>query len=102
MRDDGLGKTFDSMRAGVSLTVITDCCHSGTITRQVRPPHAENIERYLPSPWELVPVDPGRKLRGERKSSLHDAPMATRRKRDIIPAELPEVLISGCRADQTS
>jgi hypothetical protein len=101
-RDDWLRKTFDGMRAGVSLTVITDCCHSGTITRQVRPPDAEIIERFLPSPWDLVAVESGRKLRGERKSGLHEAPIATRRKRDIIPAELPEVLISGCRADQTS
>jgi metacaspase-1 len=101
-RDDWLRKTFDGVKAGVNLTVITDCCHSGTITRAIRPPDAEILERYLPSPWDLVAVESGRVLRGKRRSGLHKAPMATRTKRDIIPAELPEVLISGCRADQTS
>jgi metacaspase-1 len=101
-RDDWLRKTFDGLKAGVNLTVITDCCHSGTITRAVRPPDAEIIERYLPSPWDLVAVESGRRLRGTRRSGLHPASLATRSKRDIIPADLPEVLISGCRADQTS
>jgi metacaspase-1 len=101
-RDDWLRKTFDSMRAGVSLTVITDCCHSGTITRAVQPPDAKIKERYLPSPWDLVACESGRKLRGVRRSALHKAPAAARRTRDIVSAELPEVLISGCRADQTS
>ena len=101
-RDDWLRKTFDGVKAGVNLTVITDCCHSGTITRAIRPPDAEILERYLPSPWDLVAVESGRVLRGKRRSGLHKAPMATRMKRDIITAELPEVLISGCRADQTS
>lgn len=50
LRDDWLRKTFDGLRAGVSLTVIMDCCHSGTITRAVQPPDAPIIERYLPSP----------------------------------------------------
>lgn len=101
-RDDWLRKTFDSMRAGVSLTVITDCCHSGTITRAVQPPDAKIKERYLPSPWDLVACESGRNLRGVRRSGLHKASMAARRTRDIVSADLPEVLISGCRADQTS
>lgn len=101
-RDDWLRRTFDGMRAGVSLTVITDCCHSGTITRAVRPPDAPMIERYLPSPWDLVACESGRKLRGKMRGGLHRASPATLRKRDIVPADLPEVLITGCRADQTS
>ena len=101
-RDDWLRKTFDGLKAGVNLTVITDCCHSGTITRAIRPPDAEILERYLPSPWDLVATESGRKLRGKRESKLHAASMATRQKKDIIPADLPEILISGCRADQTS
>jgi uncharacterized caspase-like protein len=102
LRDDWLRKTFDSMRSGVSLTVITDCCHSGTITRQVAPPDAPMIERYLPSPWDLVAVESGRRLRGKTRATLRKSAPAARRKRDIVAADLPEVLISGCRADQTS
>jgi hypothetical protein len=32
-RDDWRRKVFDGLGAGVSLAVIADCCHSGTITR---------------------------------------------------------------------
>ena len=31
--DDDLATVFDQVPAGVSMTVFTDCCHSGTITR---------------------------------------------------------------------
>ena len=102
LRDDWLRKTFDSMRPGVSLTVITDCCHSGTITRAVQPPDAPSIERYLPSPWDLVAVESGRSLRGAVKTELRKSPRASRKKQDIVVVDLPEVLITGCRADQTS
>lgn len=102
LRDDWLRKTFDSTRAGVSLTVITDCCHSGTITRVFTPPDAPVKSRYLPSPWDLAAVESGRKLRGKTRGTLHKAPSSSRKKRDIVHAEIPEVLISGCRSDQTS
>src|SRR4029079_10464078 len=62
LRDDWLRSVFDGLSAGVSLTVITDCCHSGTITRAIEPPDAPIIERYLPSPWDLVAVESGRSL----------------------------------------
>jgi hypothetical protein len=101
-RDDWLRRTFDSMRAGVSLTVIMDCCHSGTITRAVQPPDAPRIQRYLPSPWDLVAAESGRKLRGTIKTGISKSARQGRKKRDIVDAELPEVLISGCRSDQTS
>ena len=34
LRDDWLRKRFDTLKAGVNLTVIMDCCHSGTNTRR--------------------------------------------------------------------
>jgi uncharacterized caspase-like protein len=64
LTDDWLRATFDKMRDGVSLTVIFDCCHSGTATRAVLPPDAPIIPRYLPSPWDLVAAESGRKMRG--------------------------------------
>jgi hypothetical protein len=33
---------------------------------------------------------------------MHGTSKALRKARDIVTADLPEVLISGCRADQTS
>src|SRR5258706_15044467 len=35
LRDDWLRMTLDSARAGVNLTIIMDCCHSGTNTRAI-------------------------------------------------------------------
>jgi hypothetical protein len=101
--DDWLRKTFDSVREGVNLTVITDCCHSGSITRAVTPPDAPMMERYLPSPWDLAAVESGRSLRGKASDKLHRSTRAARRRSDIVAVpKMTEILISGCRADQTS
>ena len=101
-RDDWLRKVFDGLKAGVSLTFISDSCHSGTVTREMKPPDAEVIDRYLPSPWDLAIVESGRELTGTTRGTVHKAPEKERKARDIVPVDIPEVLISGCRADQTS
>jgi hypothetical protein len=103
LRDDWLRKTFDSIRAGVSLTVITDCCHSGTITRAIQPPDAPVKQRYLPSPWDLAAEESGRSLRGRTRATVRMSSKASRSRRDVVPVrEMPEILITGCRDDQTS
>lgn len=102
LRDDWLRKAFDRVKPGVSLTVLMDCCHSGTITRAVLPPDAPMVERYLPSPWDLVAVESGRKLKGRLTTGVHGASRAARAKSDTVVAEIPEVLITGCRDTQTS
>lgn len=103
LRDDFLRKTVQAMPDGVSLTFITDCCHSGTITRAIVPPDAPVMERYLPSPWDLAAVESGRRLRGRTRGSFRQSAKLLRRRRDVVPvADMREILISGCRADQTS
>jgi hypothetical protein len=102
LRDDWLRKTFDKLKAGVSLTVIMDCCHSGTNTRAILPPDAPIKERYLPSPWDLVAAESGRKLRGAVKGELRSSSRAKRRKSDVVHADICELLITGCRDTQTS
>ncbi|CDP87106.1 MULTISPECIES: caspase family protein [Mycolicibacterium] len=97
LRDDWLRTVFDGLAAGVSLTVITDSCHSGTVTRALEPPDAPVIERYLPSPWDLAAVESGRGLTGTTRGVRRHKPAA-----DVVHVDIPEVLISGCRADQTS
>jgi hypothetical protein len=101
LTDDWLRKAFDKLRAGVSLTVIMDCCHSGTNTRAVLPPDAPVISRYLPSPWDLVAAESGRRLRGTTRGTLRRSTRA-RRRNDVVEADIAEVLITGCRDTQTS
>ena len=102
MRDDWLRTTFDGLRAGVGFTVIMDCCHSGTNTRAVLPPDAPVKERYLPSPWGLAAVESGRSLPKKVTGELRRTAPAARKANDIVNAELPEVLVTGCRDTQTS
>jgi metacaspase-1 len=99
--DDWLRQTLDGLRAGVSLTVIMDCCHSGTNTRRLDPPDAARIPRYLPNPWDLMAVESGRKLRGTVRGSLRTSTRVKRRK-DVVDVDIPELLITGCRDTQTS
>jgi hypothetical protein len=99
--DDWLRTTFDRLPAGVSFTVIMDCCHSGTNTRAILPPDAPVIPRYLPNPWDLMATESGRNLRGKVKGSLRRS-TAARRKKDIVAVNIPEVLVAGCRDTQTS
>jgi hypothetical protein len=102
LRDDWLRREFDALKPGVSLTVIMDCCHSGTNTRAILPPDAPLLPRYLPSPWDLVASESRRRLSGTVRSELRISSRAARRKSDVVPADIAEVLITGCRDTQTS
>lgn len=102
LRDDWLRNTLNKLRKGVSLTVIMDCCHSGTITRAIIPPDAPRKERFLPCPLDLMAVESGRKLRGTVRGQLGKAPRGRKRKSDIVNAEVHEMLMTGCRDTQTS
>ena len=102
LTDDWLRTTFDRLRKGVNLTAIFDCCHSGTATRLLYPPDAPIVPRYLPSPWDLVASESGRRLRGTLRATVHRATETKRRRSDVVTADIPEVLFSGCRSTQTS
>ena len=102
MRDDWLRSTLDGMKDGVNFTAIMDCCHSGSNTRAFLPPDAPVKQRYLPSPWGLVAAESGRSLPRKVLSELRTSPPAARKARDIVNADLPELLITGCRDTQTS
>jgi hypothetical protein len=68
----------------------------------VLPPDAPIIPRYLPSPWDLVAAESGRKLRGTVRATVHGASRAARKKSDVVTADIEEILVSGCRDTQTS
>ncbi len=102
LTDDWLRTTLNRMKKGVSLTVIMDCCHSGTNTRAILPPDAPILPRYLPNPWDIMAEESGRKLKGKVRGELRASSSASRKKSDIVNAEIPELLITGCRSTQTS
>ena len=100
--DDWLRQRFDALPAGVNLTVLMDCCHSGTITRRLEPPDAPIIERYLPSPWDLMAVESSRQIRGAMRGQRAEMRKKAKRSKEIVHVDMPEFLISGCRDTQTS
>lgn len=101
-RDDWLRKTFNRLKTrGASLTVVMDCCHSGSITRRIQPPDARRIERFLPNPLDLLAVESGRRLSGELVGSVRSQPNS-RAPRDVVAVDIPEILVTGCRSTQTS
>jgi len=100
-RDDWLRSTFDTLRPGVSLTVVMDCCHSGTNTRAIHPPDAPVVPRYLPNPWDIMATESGRKLKGKVRGRLRRTPHG-KTGPDIVAVKMPETLIAGCRDTQTS
>jgi len=102
LRDDWLRDTFNTLADGVNLTVIMDCCHSGSNTRAIEPPDAPIKSRYLPSPWAIAASESRRSMPKKVSSELRQSRRATRGIRDIVDADIPEVLITGCRDTQTS
>jgi hypothetical protein len=107
LTDDWLRKTIDSLRSGVSLTVVMDCCHSGTNTRAL-PRAGEPVARYLPSPWAILRAESGRSRggRGARGAgssrTKRPASRSRTKRRDVVGVSIPEILITGCRDNQTS
>ena len=102
LRDDWLRQTFDQLRSGVQFTVIMDCCHSGTNTRAIQPPDVKVKERYLPSPWDIAAAESGRSIPKKVTSELRSSRRAARKAKDIVDADIPEILVTGCRDTQTS
>lgn len=102
LADDWLRTTFNKLRAGVRLTVVMDCCHSGSNTRAIPQPDEPVISRYLPSPWDIMAQESRRKLRGAVKGTLRRSRRTARRRSDVVEARIGEVLITGCRDTQTS
>lgn len=102
LRDDWLRDMLDSVAAGVHLAVIMDCCHSGTNTRALPPPDAPVKARYLPSPWSLARAESGRRASKDVTGELRRSAPKSRRTSDVVHADIPEVLITGCRDNQTS
>jgi len=100
--DDMLKSIFNKVPAGVHLTVVTDCCHSGSIldhANQYQPlgigearefgPDSPNRSRMLPMPADIANRGMGLDL------STRKLPVA----RDV---DTTGMLVTGCQSNQTS
>lgn len=85
--DDELRALTSDIPAGVRVTVISDSCFSGTVTRGLPVPGSRR--RFL-SPREIG------------RAELDIANVRSRRSRDRGQSEMRELLLSGCRDDQFS
>jgi metacaspase-1 len=108
--DDWLRTAYDELAEGVNLTVVMDCCHSGSNNREAfPPPDARMIPRYLPNPnlmdQDGVDLDDSLAARSGSRSGGSRSTSPRRRRRgnqDVHILDLSESLITGCRDDQTS
>jgi hypothetical protein len=91
--DDELRTLFADLPAGVGLTIISDSCHSGSVTRDVAPAIVPP-----PRPRLLRPRDLGR-------PDLPDAQLAKLRSRHAVghpQSGMKEILLSGCKSTEYS
>lgn len=54
--DDDIGEWLKGFPKGAKITVVLDCCHSGSGTREIRPPQENphyKADRYLPPPLDI-------------------------------------------------
>lgn len=112
LTDDWLRATIDKhLSKKANLTIVMDCCHSGSNTRALAPRDLPVINRYLANPWDMAAEESGRSLTGETfmprtlkpaSRTAKKPKVAKRGVADIAIADMPEILITGCRDYQTS
>lgn len=90
--DDELRVLFANLPKGVSLTVISDSCHSGSVTRAVVEGTPDQRRHRFLSPA----------LRGEKVLSAAELKAAGKKKEKFPEEGMNEVLLSGCKSNQYS
>jgi metacaspase-1 len=91
--DDDLRELFSGLPEGVALSVISDSCHSGSVTRDLEepnyPPAYSSRERWLD--WEFLPAE------------LRPTAAAVSKGAERYPESgMREVLLAGCRDTESS
>ena len=99
LRDDDLKAAFDRIGPGVSLTVMMDCCHSGTGNRPVPPADADTtrlpISRYLAPPDVVTAAI-------KFLANLRNLFRPRTNRFQVVKTAENNVLVAACRDDQTS
>lgn len=89
LTDDILATIFDKIPNGVKLFMIADCCHSGTIARELNNPRYEKARFILP-PFDIR----SRSLNRE----LHKRKIIEKTRRETQRV----IVLSACRDNQTA
>ena len=103
--DDDLAQICKEVPKGTLLTVILDCCHSGTGLREFSRPDLPIRYKFLPAPVEVRHRSETRiENRGMDRSVTMMGPdrNISVRKFGVCVSETNAVLIAGCRSNQTS
>ncbi|MGZ8843245.1 MAG: caspase family protein [Pyrinomonadaceae bacterium] len=87
--DDELRKLFSGLPKGVRLTVISDSCFSGSVTR-VKVDEYRRNRQLNPRVW------------GGRELSAVQLRTASKNKEKFPESGMKEILLSGCKSNQTS
>ncbi len=87
--DDELRELFTGIPKQVMLTVISDSCHSGSVTR-VLPGEYRRSRHLDPRVW------------GGRSLSSDQIRSAGKSKEKFPESKMKEILLSGCKSNQTS
>lgn len=87
--DDELRNLFANLPKGVSLTVISDSCHSGSVTRAALSP-TRRVRFLNPN------------LRGGEVLDAQELRAASKKKEKFPESGMNEILLSGCKSNQYS
>ena len=91
--DDDIAIIFKELPQGVFLTMLSDSCHSGTISKEFGSnPHEWN-SKFLPPPFDIATRSLGRNLKVKHIGAKEIAGREDTQR---------HILLSGCRDDQTS
>ncbi len=95
--DDEIRAIFGARKAGVRLVLISDSCHSGTVTRAARAEKdADTRPRFMPMgnwlPAKLLPKD-----RAGKPATTMVAPAGTSPLLGAYSNKLGDLLLSGCK-----
>jgi hypothetical protein len=95
--DDEIKSIFGARKAGVRIVLISDSCHSGTVTRAAKAEKdADTRPRFMPMgnwlPARLLPKD-----RAGKPATTMVAPSGTSPLMSAYSNKLGDLLLSGCK-----
>lgn len=106
LTDDDLALMFKVIPDDARLTMLADCCHSGTVSRNFVPPDTRETTQYLKEKVMIPPFDLRMRSEGRRLPTrylgIRDVSLGESPDPDVFWLSQRHVLFAGCRDAQTS